>query len=640
MEFSFLRGWLSNDQISGICWTMLHSLWIGLIVAGLVGIVMAVTTKSSAALRYHLFCALLVLFILGVCGAGIYELGGSADGIPVEVSDSGLYEVTPDGAASATGMQASFSARAGRFFNQNSGTILCIWFVFFTLKSIKLLVGLFYVQRIRTYDVQAVDFDWIAKMQEFARQMGIKAKVGLIQSALVKVPVTLGYFKPVIVVPIGLLFSLPVAQVETILWHELAHIYRRDYLVNILQKILEALFFFNPALLWICALVREEREACCDDIVLSHVEQKTSYLAALVSFHGQENTAGSLAMAFSLRPNQLMNRLRRIVDKQNKRLSAAELVILVVGFIVLGAFTSIPKVDKGIKKSMVYFKEAITGTLSPQINTSSPVSSTVKLNSVPDQMVEVRKDSIDQDTLIRFKSVRFKNDNRDKNNREMMVADGRDNRYRVVVSDGRITAVDFNGQPVPVSDFEKYLNLVSQVNKVVDNKLTASSSQYENGYQADQRKTLNFKLGNIQTVSKAKGDSNTGRQVIRTDVKTLQEKLAIGTQSDMKAHADKKIMIGPQVLPAKKIPPVDASADKARVLGVIAELVEQKIVSSSAEVDWFALTDERLVVNGQEQVSVLHKKLKEKYRIKPDNGLFFGPAKVHGTGVFFDKKDL
>lgn len=86
MEFKFLKGWLSNDQISGICWTMLHSLWIGLIVAGLVGIVMAATTKSSAALRYHLFSALLVLFVLGVIGAGIYEFGGHASGARVEIS--------------------------------------------------------------------------------------------------------------------------------------------------------------------------------------------------------------------------------------------------------------------------------------------------------------------------------------------------------------------------------------------------------------------------------------------------------------------------------------------------------------------------------------------------------------------------
>ena len=623
MELGFLDGFLSKEQAQGICWTLLHSLWIGLVVAALAGAVMAVTMRSPALLRYRLFCGLLVVFILSVSVAGIYELGGNVGASLAGSPEAELKQGNIDGLQLKAMTAPSFLIKVGSFFDRYAYWILLIWMLLFSFKSLKLLLGLAYVQRIRTYQTQSVGEEWLAKASGFAAELGIGRAVSVIQSALVKVPVTLGYFKPVIVLPVGLLFSIPIAQVETILWHELAHIARRDYVINIFQKLLEAVFFFNPAVLWLSALIREEREACCDDIVLSKTEQKSNYLEALVSFHANAAEAGSLALALSLRPNQLMNRLRRMVNQQNKRLSVVELVVMVLGFILLSAFISIPKVDKGIKKSMAYINTAITGTLMQKnIETLKPANANPTLGIAAIEPIKAHKDSVALDTLMHFKSIRFKNDNKDKDNREMIVMDGKDNRYHIVVSRGSIKSVEVNGSAVAETGFGNYKSIVSQVDKVIDSKLSKPSSTYNNTYDP-QHNTLKFKLAALQVAAAKKGDS-LGSKPIQAEVKSLAEKLALGTE----------------VPPQKKIPIVEASADRARVLGVLEELVQAGIVSSSSAVDWFALTAEQLVVNGQKQDGVLHRKLKEKYLIREANGLFFGPAKVHGPGVYFDKKDL
>src|SRR6202008_3371205 len=114
----------------------------------------------------------------------------------------------------------------------------------------------------------------------------------------------------VILVPLGLLAALPPSQVETILLHELAHIRRKDYLVNLLQRFSEAVFFFNPALIWISSLIRQEREACCDDIVVSTATHHGNYLKALVSFQEYCLTPPKYAMAIGSKQHYLLNRVK------------------------------------------------------------------------------------------------------------------------------------------------------------------------------------------------------------------------------------------------------------------------------------------------------------------------------------------
>ncbi|HEY1215917.1 MAG TPA: M56 family metallopeptidase, partial [Bryobacteraceae bacterium] len=140
-----------------------------------------------------------------------------------------------------------------------------------------------------------------------------------------------------------MLANLPADQVESILLHELAHIHRRDYLFNLVQNIVDTLFFFNPALIWISSLIRTERENCCDDIAIRESRSRRQLIEALVSFHEYRQRAGEFAVAFSgQRENQVVKRVKRIVYKTNHSLNAGERAVLMGVLLVLcAAFVTI-----------------------------------------------------------------------------------------------------------------------------------------------------------------------------------------------------------------------------------------------------------------------------------------------------------
>ena len=110
--------------------------------------------------------------------------------------------------------------------------------------------------------------------------MRLSRPVTLLESCLAEVPVVIGYVRPVILMPVGLLAGLPAGQIESILLHELAHIRRHDYLVNLLQIVVEGLVFYHPAVWWISGVIRAERENCCDDLVVATQGDAFAYAAA------------------------------------------------------------------------------------------------------------------------------------------------------------------------------------------------------------------------------------------------------------------------------------------------------------------------------------------------------------------------
>ena len=228
--------------------------------------------------------------------------------------------------------------------NVNSDIVMLVWLFFFLFSFLKLVTGLAGVNRLRHYKAHPVTAGWKEKLEHLQLVIGVRYSVALLQSEMVKVPMALGVFKPVILLPLGLLTNLPPEQVETILLHELAHIRRKDYLVNLLQHIVEAIFFFNPAIRWISFLVRQEREACCDDLVLANCTQKTNYLNALINFQEYSIGRGSTyAMGISGKRHYLLNRVTRMVTNKNKGINFLEKIALLAGVLFITGFSFITK---------------------------------------------------------------------------------------------------------------------------------------------------------------------------------------------------------------------------------------------------------------------------------------------------------
>jgi beta-lactamase regulating signal transducer with metallopeptidase domain len=215
------------------------------------------------------------------------------------------------------------------YLNQHAFIIVDIWLICLFVQLSRLMAGLYGIGRLRRTGTKPSD-KWNDTLLLLSGQLGLKRRVSLLESASVKVPVAFGIIKPMILIPLGILSNLPAEQVETVLLHELAHIKRGDYLTNLLLHITEAVFFFNPGLRWLNALIRREREACCDDMVLAVTVDRTIYLDALVSFRAYltGRTSSRYIVALGKGRNNLLWRVRRMLTQENKTLDIMEKTIL------------------------------------------------------------------------------------------------------------------------------------------------------------------------------------------------------------------------------------------------------------------------------------------------------------------------
>lgn len=142
------------------------------------------------------------------------------------------------------------------------------WCLGVLLCAFRLLGGWWLSRRLRSRDTQEAEGIYQNNCSDWARRLGLRRAVRLLESPHVAEPLTLGFWKPVVLFPAGLMLRLSPAEVEALLLHELAHIRRHDYLVNLLQLALEAVFFYHPLFWLLSRNARTTREHCCDDVVL------------------------------------------------------------------------------------------------------------------------------------------------------------------------------------------------------------------------------------------------------------------------------------------------------------------------------------------------------------------------------------
>lgn len=346
MHLFFLQLVLSERAMQALGWTLLHSLWQGLLLALFAGLVILLSRKSTPALRYNLLAVLFCLFLLvsGFTFIRQWKLAGKNNFYPsmtLQVQDgTGNAAIAgPQTVDSATWQY--YLARITAYFNTHAPLVVTIWFIIFSARTVQLLANLGYIQRIRHYKASAPPEYWAKRIQELAIRLGIRKQVMLLESGIAKVPMMAGFMKPVILFPFSLLCQLPPEQVEAILLHELAHIRRRDYVVNLLQSFAEIIFFFNPGLLWVSSMIRDERENCCDDIAIRNSKNKKQLVHALMAFQENNLHAAAYAMAFPGKKYPLLNRIKRIISNDNKTLTIMEKTFLASGLIIAGLMTMV-----------------------------------------------------------------------------------------------------------------------------------------------------------------------------------------------------------------------------------------------------------------------------------------------------------
>jgi GWxTD domain-containing protein len=286
-------------------WTLLHSLWEGVIIAAALAAILALV--RSPRIRYVAACAGMLAMLAAFAITLIHVLPESNGG------GNALVRTNLPPWRELPGMNARNSLFPD--FAALVPWLAPLWLVGVCLFYVRYAAGCLSVRRLRGRGACKASDSWQRSVTRLAGELKISRPVVLLESLLAETPAVLGHFRPVILAPLGFMTSLPPDQVEAILLHELAHIRRADYLINVCQRLVEGLLFYHPAVWWISSVIRAERENCCDDMVVALRGDAHSYAVALTALeqNRSEQRWPSREPAVAATGGSLMKRVRRLL---------------------------------------------------------------------------------------------------------------------------------------------------------------------------------------------------------------------------------------------------------------------------------------------------------------------------------------
>lgn len=301
-----------------IGWALLHLVWQGALIAGLLALLLALLPSRSANLRYTVACAALALLVAVGVFTGVRSYPGAAGPSPFVTAPATPAKLVvlpvvlpPLPGAGVTTLRADRVRDFVRVANESLPWIVSAWLVGVALLSFRLLVQWRRARRLVEHGARPAREPWQAIARRLAAMLGVRHAIQLLESTAIEVPAVLGYFRPVILLPASSLMGLTPTQLEMILAHELAHIRRHDFLVNLLQAAVETLLFYHPAVWWISRRIRIEREHCCDDLAVATCGSPVLYARALARL--EELRAAALPLAVHANGGSLLDRIRRLV---------------------------------------------------------------------------------------------------------------------------------------------------------------------------------------------------------------------------------------------------------------------------------------------------------------------------------------
>jgi beta-lactamase regulating signal transducer with metallopeptidase domain len=335
---------LQNPVLQALGWALVHFIWQGAAVALLFSVASALSRKRSARFRYALasLSLLLLLLLPLVTFTALFSLSAgtavrlrSLDMVPQKTAVAADRDLTgmPDLLVSSTGSgpaaaylsgprtevdaptqpHLSLSAWAGNKLSLLMPWLIAGWLLGVAGLSIRLVGGIASARRLQRERNHPVARVWQLKLRVLCDRVKVSRPVLLCESVLVEVPTVVGWLRPVILVPASALAELAAEQLEALLAHELAHIRRYDYLINLMQTAVETLLFYHPAVWWISGQMRVERENCCDDIAVSACGDTLVYARALADLEHLRGSSTPFAVAAT--GGSLLARIERLVGR-------------------------------------------------------------------------------------------------------------------------------------------------------------------------------------------------------------------------------------------------------------------------------------------------------------------------------------
>ncbi|PQJ34604.1 hypothetical protein BSZ35_08325 [Salinibacter sp. 10B] len=402
---------LSASSIDLLGWTLLHFVWQGALVAVLLAGTLRLLDDHPPRVRYVVSCAaLLTLLVLPVATGTLLsehvlveERGAPIASVLPATVDAPSVESAPVPTTIEGARSASWYETAAAGLQPALPWIVVVWGFGVVVYAIRLAGGAWRVRRLRRTSTPAPS-KWQDRLRRLADEMGVSGPVALRQSVRIDSPMVVGWGRPAVLVPAGILTGFPPNQVEALLRHELAHVRRHDVLVGRLQAVVEVLLFFHPATWWISKQVRRTREACCDALAVDTGAKRTVYANALTTLAEQAVGGTSPAWTPAASDGSLLGRIQRVLAPSEapsthvQRLSMGAAILLLTGLpLGLAACasqqsTADTESDRATAEQTVDVMETREreGTTSAE---ASPTDSTTK---VRERRIVIRSDSTER----------------------------------------------------------------------------------------------------------------------------------------------------------------------------------------------------------------------------------------------------
>jgi TonB family protein len=292
--------------------SIIHSIWQAGAIALAAAAVLALSRRSAATVRYGIACAALGAMTLAPAVTFLSELSRLVTATPGSVAaTAGTFDSLVLGLSATIPPDRAVAVDTPGWLPWIVGA----WTLGFVVSSARLLAAWLGLRRLRRRARPRLTPAVAAALARVhvAMRFNPDSSLTVGESEDISTPTVIGWLRPVLLMPFGVVAGLAPAELEAILAHELAHIRRLDHVVNGFQIAAETVFFYHPAVWWISAEIRREREHCCDDVAVAVAGNRIVYATALAAL--EERRQHSLGLTLAATDGDLVSRVRRILGE-------------------------------------------------------------------------------------------------------------------------------------------------------------------------------------------------------------------------------------------------------------------------------------------------------------------------------------
>ena len=398
---------LLPETIDAVGWTLIHSLWQGAIFAFLLVLTLIALRGYTSQSRYIVSVGLLSAFFL-TTSVTFYQQWQEANSHYTMLSaqsniellgndltrsnDASANVITPVILEKTQSISSdlvivegySWISSFSNYFNTHLPLLVTIWFLGVLFLQLRFLGRLAYVQRLKHYGTQLFPTSWNDKLEELEGKLRIQKQIVYRMSNRIQSPMVIGWLKPFVLVPQQIFSSLTETEIYAVLAHELAHIRREDFIINLLQTFLCNIFFFHPGIWWMSNQVDEEREHCCDDLAVAALGGPVNYAKTLINVSElQLNLQANTQLAMSLsgkskrKKSGFSDRIHRLFNVKEGRGTVKEkfaTILILLSAVMLGIAATESTFDENIESEQDAIEVENTITTSSQVYEINPLA--------------------------------------------------------------------------------------------------------------------------------------------------------------------------------------------------------------------------------------------------------------------------